>query len=107
MGVLYLLCSDPVLSGEKAREREKKWRKMLEKWPVWIGPKKHKVGHNRILFSLRLVSFTPTIINCVLLRCRDGSTKRTFRMGRDSQSSIPISHTVFIRLMGLETFKEL
>ena len=38
-----LICSDLVVTGKKAREREQKWLKMLDNWEDWITRKQPKV----------------------------------------------------------------
>ena len=45
---VYLLfplgTSDPLLTAKKAREREQKWLRMLQKWDEWVEHKQSRVS---------------------------------------------------------------
>ena len=43
-GVDSLPHSDTLVTGKKARERERKWLKMLDNWNEWITKKQPKVN---------------------------------------------------------------
>ena len=41
--VLCASCSGVLVSGKKARERERKWLKMFQNWDEWMAKKRPKV----------------------------------------------------------------
>lgn len=69
--LLLFICSEPVLKGKKAREREAKWLKMLVEWEVWIDKNPAKVSH----YSLAVYYF----IHCSFFYAKDeGQIKACF-----------------------------